>query len=120
MANVLTMPPSFTAFALVLVLGRLVQKGKLNPFPVCIVLDLVIIACYIVLLYVDTIGVRYFVLVVSTGASGSLYPMLSVLQLNLFWNLGFINVGFSWPKRVQALRGTAMAGLAIGTHILFL
>ncbi|KAJ7435480.1 MFS general substrate transporter [Mycena galericulata] len=97
MANVLTMPPSFTAFALVLILGRLVQKGKLNPFPVCIILDIVIIACYIVLLYVDTVGVRYFVLVVSTGASGSLYPML-------------------WPKRVQALRGTAMAGLAIGLH----
>ncbi|KAF7347087.1 High-affinity nicotinic acid transporter [Mycena venus] len=97
MANVLTMPPSFTSFALVLILGRLVQKGKLNPFLVCIVLDLVIIACYIVLLYVDAVGVRYFVLIVSTGASGSLYPML-------------------WPKRVQALRGTAMAGLGIGLH----
>ncbi|KAK7007855.1 high-affinity nicotinic acid transporter [Favolaschia claudopus] len=97
MANVLTMPPSFTAFALVLILGRLVQTGRLNPFPVCIFLDVVIIACYIVLLYVDTVGVRYFVLVVSTAASGSLYPML-------------------WPKRVQALRGTAMAGLGIGLH----
>ncbi|KAJ7851027.1 MFS general substrate transporter [Mycena olivaceomarginata] len=97
MANVLTMPPSFTAFALVLVLGRLVQTGKINPFPVVIILDFVIIACYIVLLYVDKVGVRYFVLVVSTGASGSLYPML-------------------WPKRVQALRGTAMAGLGIGLH----
>ncbi|KAJ7362827.1 MFS general substrate transporter [Mycena albidolilacea] len=97
MANVRTMPPSFTAFALVLVLGRLVQTGKINPFPVVIILDLVIIACYIVLLYVNKVGVRYFVLVVSTGASGSLYPML-------------------WPKRVQALRGTAMAGLGIGLH----
>ncbi|KAJ7671191.1 MFS general substrate transporter [Mycena rosella] len=97
MANVLTMPPSFAAFSLVLILGYLVQRGKINPFPVCLILDLVIIACYIVLLYVDTVGVRYFVLVVSTGASGSLYPML-------------------WPKRVQALRGTAMAGLGIGLH----
>ncbi|KAJ7161878.1 major facilitator superfamily domain-containing protein [Mycena crocata] len=97
MANVLTMPPSFTAFSLVLMLGYLVKRGKINPFPVCIALDLVIIACYIVLLKVDSIGVRYFVLVVSTGASGSLYPML-------------------WPKRVQALRGTAMAGLGIGLH----
>ncbi|KAJ7254541.1 MFS general substrate transporter [Mycena rebaudengoi] len=97
MANVLTMPPAFTSFALVLILGRLVQKGKLNPFPVCIILDLVIIACYTVLLNVDTVGVRYFVLIISTGASGSLYPML-------------------WPKRVQALRGTAMAGLGIGLH----
>ncbi|KAJ6567084.1 major facilitator superfamily domain-containing protein [Mycena capillaripes] len=97
MANVLTMPPSFTAFALVLILGYLVKRGKINPFPVCIVLDVVIIVCYIILLYVDTVGVRYFVLVVSTGASGSLYPML-------------------WPKRVQALRGTAMAGLGIGLH----
>ncbi|KAJ7768824.1 MFS general substrate transporter [Mycena metata] len=97
MANVLTMPPAFASFALVLILGRLVQRGKLNPFPVCIILDLIIIACYLVLLYVDTVGVRYFVLIVSTGASGSLYPML-------------------WPKRVQALRGTAMAGLGIGLH----
>ncbi|KAJ6512508.1 MFS general substrate transporter [Mycena sanguinolenta] len=97
MANVLTMPPSFAAFGLVLILGRLVQTGKLNPFPLCIILDFVIIACYIVLLYVDTVGVRYFVLVISTAASGSLYPML-------------------WPKRVQALRGTAMAGLGIGLH----
>ncbi|KAJ7723878.1 MFS general substrate transporter [Mycena metata] len=95
MANVLTMPPSFASFALVLILGRLVQKGKLKPFPVCIILDLIIIACYVVLLCVDTVGVQYFVLVVSTAASGSLYPML-------------------WPKRVQALRGTAMAGLGIG------
>ncbi|KAJ7671184.1 major facilitator superfamily domain-containing protein [Mycena rosella] len=97
MANVLTMPPSFAAFSLVLILGYLVQRGKINPFPVCLILDLVIIGCYIVLLYVDTVGVRYFVLVVSTGASGSLYPML-------------------WHKRVQALRGTAMAGLGIGLH----
>ncbi|KAJ6476447.1 MFS general substrate transporter [Mycena vitilis] len=95
MSNVLTMPPSFSAFALVLLLGYLVQRGKIDPFPVCMVLDLIIIACYIVLLYVDTVGVRYFVLVVSTA--GSLYPML-------------------WPKRVQAIRGTAMAGLAIGLH----
>ncbi|KAF8185631.1 MFS general substrate transporter [Mycena galopus ATCC 62051] len=97
MANVLTMPPSFAAFGLVLILGRLVQTGKLNPFPLCITLDFVIIACYIVLLYVHTVGVRYFALVISTAASGSLYPML-------------------WPKRVQALRGTAMAGLGIGLH----
>ncbi|KAF7378346.1 High-affinity nicotinic acid transporter [Mycena sanguinolenta] len=97
MANVLTMPPSFASFGLVLILGQLVRTGKLNPFPLCIILDFVIIACYLVLLYVDTVGVRYLVLVISTAASGSLYPML-------------------WPKRVQALRGTAMAGLGIGLH----
>jgi hypothetical protein len=116
MANVLTMPPSFTAFALVLVLGRLMQTGKINPFPVVIILDFVIIACYIVLLYVNKVGVRYFVLVVSTGASGSLYPMLSVSLLPLSHGL---NVEFSWPKRVQALRGTAMAGLGIGPKIIY-
>ncbi|KAJ6596007.1 major facilitator superfamily domain-containing protein [Mycena sp. CBHHK59/15] len=97
MSNVLSMPPSFAAFSLVLILGYLVHRGTINPFPVVIFLDLVIIACYSVLLYVETVGVRYLVLVVSTAASGSLYPLL-------------------WPKRVQALRGTAMAGLGIGLH----
>ncbi|KAJ7723847.1 major facilitator superfamily domain-containing protein, partial [Mycena maculata] len=97
MANVLTMPPSFAAFTLVLILGYLVKRGTINPFPVCIILDLIIIACYIVLLFVDTVGVKYFVLVISTAASGSLYPLL-------------------WPKRVQSFRGTAMAGLGIGLH----
>ncbi|KAJ7577022.1 MFS general substrate transporter [Mycena floridula] len=97
MSNVLTMPPSFAAFSMVLALGYFVQRGTINPFPVVMFLDVVIIACYIILIDVDIVGVRYFALILSTAASGSLYPLL-------------------WPKRVQAIRGTAMAGLAIGLH----
>ncbi|KAF9263931.1 MFS general substrate transporter [Marasmius fiardii PR-910] len=97
MSNVLTMPPAFASFSLVLVLGHLVRRGLINPFPTVVVLDVVLIACYIVLITVEVVGVRYFILIVSTAASLCIYPML-------------------WPKRVQALRGTAMTGLAIGLH----
>ncbi|KAG7093341.1 hypothetical protein E1B28_007021 [Marasmius oreades] len=96
-SNILTMPPAFASFSLVLILGYYIRRGLINPFPTVVVLDIVLIACYIVLLTVETVGVRYFVLVVSTAASQCIYPML-------------------WPKRVQALRGTAMAGLGIGLH----
>ncbi|KAK1223449.1 hypothetical protein PQX77_013688 [Marasmius sp. AFHP31] len=91
------MPPAFAAFTLVLILGHFVRRGTINPFPTVVTLDVILIACYAVLITVDTVGVRYFVLVVSNAASQAIYPML-------------------WPKRVQAVRGTAMAGLAIGIH----
>lgn len=119
MSNVLTMPPAFAAFALVLVLGHFVRNGTINPFPTVVVLDIILIVCYIVLITVDVVGVRYFILVISTAASQCIYPMLYVFPLN---HLSSVRPAtdsyfpFRWPKRVQALRGTAMAGLGIGRY----
>jgi len=53
MSNVLTMPPAFAYFTFSLLLGWWLQKGWISPFPAALVLDVVVIVCYIVLLKID-------------------------------------------------------------------
>lgn len=53
MSNVLTMPPAFAYFTFSLLLGWWLQKGWISPFPASLVLDVVVIVCYVVLLKID-------------------------------------------------------------------
>lgn len=75
----------------------LLQGKRINAFNLVIINDLIVIVGYIILLYVRAPGVRYFALLLLTAAAGIVYPAL-------------------WPRRVQALRGTAGAALGIGLH----
>ncbi|KAJ3892184.1 major facilitator superfamily domain-containing protein [Lentinula edodes] len=95
LSNVLSMPPSLATFVLLNVLGWLVQMRKWNPYWVAIGLEIVNIICYVLLLTVDVVVVRYLALLVSTATAGSVYPIL-------------------WPNRVKAAHGTTAAGIAIG------
>ncbi|KAJ3915429.1 major facilitator superfamily domain-containing protein [Lentinula edodes] len=95
LSNVLSMPPSLATFVLLNVLGWLVQMRKWNPYWVAMGLEIVNIICYVLLLTVDVVVVRYLALLVSTATAGSVYPIL-------------------WPNRVKAAHGTTAAGIAIG------
>lgn len=59
--------------------------------------EAVVLACYIVLITCTGPGVRYFALVLVSAASTIAYPVL-------------------WPRRVQSVRGTSGAALAIGNY----
>lgn len=58
--------------------------------------EIVVLACFVILITRTEPGVRYFALVLVTGVSTVAYPVL-------------------WPRRVQSVRGTAGSALAIGT-----
>lgn len=57
--------------------------------------EVVVLACFVILITRTEPGVRYFALVLVTGVSTVAYPVL-------------------WPRRVQSVRGTSGAALAIG------
>ncbi|KAG7446707.1 MFS general substrate transporter [Guyanagaster necrorhizus] len=95
LSNVLSMPPSLSAFALLNTLGWLIQKRFWNPFRIAIGLEFTNIICCIILLTVNVPVVRYLALLVATATAGSVYAVL-------------------WPNRVEATRGTSAAGMAIG------
>ncbi|KAK0240782.1 major facilitator superfamily domain-containing protein [Armillaria nabsnona] len=95
LSNVLSMPPSLSAFVLLNTLGWLIQKRCWNPFRIAIGLEFTNIICCIILLTVNVPVVRYLALLVATATAGSVYPVL-------------------WPNRVEAARGTSATGMAIG------
>ncbi|GAA6053856.1 hypothetical protein JCM3770_004750 [Rhodotorula araucariae] len=95
--NLLQLPPA--AFTILFLFGcsELLRRKLVNAFPLTICMLLLVIVGYIVLLKVDAPGGRYTAVVLVTSAAGVIYPCL-------------------WPRRVQALRGTAGAALGIGLH----
>ncbi|KAK0505251.1 major facilitator superfamily domain-containing protein [Armillaria luteobubalina] len=95
LSNVLSMPPSLSAFVLLNTLGWLIQKRSWNPFRIAMGLEFINIICCIILLTVNVPVVRYLALLVATATAGSVYAVL-------------------WPNRVEAARGTSAAGMAIG------
>ncbi|KAK0213261.1 high-affinity nicotinic acid transporter [Desarmillaria ectypa] len=95
LSNVLSMPPSLSAFVLLNTLGWLIQKRFWNPFRIAIGLEFTNIICCIILIAVNAPVVRYLALLVATATAGSVYAVL-------------------WPNRVEAARGTSAAGMAIG------
>ncbi|PBK95370.1 MFS general substrate transporter [Armillaria gallica] len=95
LSNVLSMPPSLSAFVLLNTLGWLIQKRCWNPFRIAMGLEFTNIICCIILLTVNVPVVRYLALLVATATAGSVYAVL-------------------WPNRVEAARGTSATGMAIG------
>lgn len=61
----------------------------------CSLVEVIVLACFTILIIRTEPGVRYFSLVLVTAVSTVAYPVL-------------------WPRRVQSVRGTAGAALAIG------
>ncbi|ORY79787.1 MFS general substrate transporter [Leucosporidium creatinivorum] len=96
-ANLLNIPPAAATILFLCLCSFLLSRRIVNAFPLIIFMDTLVIAGYIILLTRDEPGVRYFALLLVTAAAGVAYPSL-------------------WPRRVQALRGTAGAALGIGLH----
>jgi len=56
------------------------------------------------------------ILIIATASGSVLFPILCVLCLRNMLTIP-LTVYFRWPSRVQAVRGTAMSGLAIGAQL---
>ncbi|EIM91329.1 MFS general substrate transporter [Stereum hirsutum FP-91666 SS1] len=94
-ANLLNIPPAAASIVILIICHILLQKFRVNAFPLIIFMELVVLACFVILITRTEPGVRYFALVLVTGVSTVAYPVL-------------------WPRRVQSVRGTAGSALAIG------
>lgn len=77
------------------VVAHLLSRAKWNAFSIVIFSEVMIIVAYIMLLKVERPGIRYFALLINSAFAGIVYPAL-------------------WPRRVEALRGTAGSALGIG------
>lgn len=117
-ANLLNIPPAAASIAMIAFCHFVLRKLRVNAFPLIIfsaylflaitiqrthdgrsIVELIGIACFIIMITCTTSpGVRYFALVLVTAASTMAYPVL-------------------WPRRVQSVRGTSAAALAIGKSI---
>ncbi|GAA5827762.1 hypothetical protein JCM11251_007661 [Rhodosporidiobolus azoricus] len=131
--NLLQIPPAAAAVIFIWVSAELLRRRIINAFPLVIfskplfvafsgsfsslsypylemvnfflilrhihliAVDVLVIAGLIILQTVDSPGIRYFAITLLTAAAGTVYPSL-------------------WPRRIQALRGTAGAALGIGLH----
>ncbi|GAA6037782.1 hypothetical protein JCM8097_005031 [Rhodosporidiobolus ruineniae] len=95
--NLLQIPPAAATILFLGIVSVALHKKWVNAFPVVIFLDLLVIVGYILLIKVKAPGVRYFAVTLLTAAAGCIYPSL-------------------WPRRIQALRGTAGAAMGIGLH----
>ncbi|GAA6004853.1 hypothetical protein JCM10207_008428 [Rhodosporidiobolus poonsookiae] len=95
--NLLQIPPAAATILFLFFCSELLRRKWINAFPLVISMELTVIVGYILLQTVKAPGVRYFAATLLTAAAGVVYPCL-------------------WPRRVQALRGTAGAALGIGLH----
>ncbi|GAA5902860.1 hypothetical protein JCM6882_009146 [Rhodosporidiobolus microsporus] len=95
--NLLQIPPAAATIVFLGICSELLRRKLVNAFPLVIFMDLLVIAGYIMLQTVTAPGARYFAITLLTAAAGVIYPCL-------------------WPRRIQALRGTAGAALGIGLH----
>ncbi|GAA5895566.1 hypothetical protein JCM6882_000342 [Rhodosporidiobolus microsporus] len=95
--NLLQIPPAAATVLFLWISSELLRRKLINAFPLVIFMDLLVIVGYIILQTVSAPGVRYFAITLLTAAAGTVYPSL-------------------WPRRIQALRGTAGAALGIGLH----
>lgn len=94
-SQLMTMPAYAFVFAILLTLGYLTHTRRLNPWAAGIGLEAGQIACYVLLITVDSAVAKYVLVVVATAATSSFFPIL-------------------WPERIRATSGTTNAGLAIG------
>ncbi|BGP39243.1 hypothetical protein JCM10450v2_003199 [Rhodotorula kratochvilovae] len=95
--NLLQLPPAAFTILFLFFCSELLRRKLINAFPLVLGMFLLVILGYILLLKIDAAGGRYAAVVLVTSAAGVIYPCL-------------------WPRRVQALRGTAGAALGIGLH----
>ncbi|GJN89563.1 hypothetical protein Rhopal_002550-T1 [Rhodotorula paludigena] len=95
--NLLQIPPAAATIVFLFICSELLRRRLINAFPLVIAMWLLVIVGYILLLKISAPGVRYFAVTLVTAAAGVIYPCL-------------------WPRRIQALRGTAGAALGIGLH----
>lgn len=114
--NLLQIPPAAATIVFLFICSELLRRRLINAFPLVIASTLassfastltalitslsttvwlLVIVGYILLLKISAPGVRYFAVTLVTAAAGVIYPCL-------------------WPRRIQALRGTAGAALGIG------
>ena len=75
--------------------GWLIHRGTLGPWLVCIGLEIVICACYAILITVKIPVVKYIFITLASACVSCVYPLM-------------------WPQRIRAARGTTGAGLGIG------
>ncbi|GAA5893181.1 hypothetical protein JCM8208_004367 [Rhodotorula glutinis] len=95
--NLLQLPPAAFTILFLLFCSEVLRRKLVNAFPLVLGMFSLVIVGYILLLKVDAPGGRYVAVVLVTSAAGVIYPCL-------------------WPRRIQALRGTAGAALGIGLH----
>ncbi|GAA5822149.1 hypothetical protein JCM11251_004873 [Rhodosporidiobolus azoricus] len=95
--NLLQIPPAAATVLFLFICSELLRRKLVNAFPLVIFMDLLVIVGYIILQTVKAPGVRYFAITLLTASAGVIYPCL-------------------WPRRIQAIRGTAGAALGIGLH----
>ncbi|GAA5860115.1 hypothetical protein JCM8547_009186 [Rhodosporidiobolus lusitaniae] len=96
--NLLQIPPAASIILFLFICSEFVRRRLINPFPLIMLMQLLILVGYVILQVHDTApGVRYFAVCLAQAAAGVTYPVL-------------------WPKRLESLRGTAGAALGIGLH----
>ncbi|PSR97456.1 high-affinity nicotinic acid transporter [Coniella lustricola] len=94
-AQLMTMPAYATVFGILLTTAWLTQRGVLSPWVVGLGLEGVQILCYVLLITVKNVVVKYVLVCVATAATSSFFPII-------------------WPERIRATSGSTNAGLAIG------